>query len=204
MPTIESEEAVPASLEEALAAINGLADEPETEQAKPAPKVKKTRQSSRTRSPVSRTTPINKLEDGVENLYCNIGMALLAVSPIDATVFIRIDPSSEEMIQPTVTVKKAAQAWIQLAEQSPRVRRFLESLSRGGAWSGVAAANAPILLAIMANHGINPLEFLLKRGGEKEDESIPGNENPPSPGPIRLVNDAGWRDPTETDFGPVH
>jgi hypothetical protein len=49
-----------------------------------------------------------------------------------------------------------SKAWVKLAREKPRVRAFLETLTAGGAWRDVFAATAPVILAILLNHGLLP------------------------------------------------
>jgi DNA-binding XRE family transcriptional regulator len=49
-----------------------------------------------------------------------------------------------------------AKAWVKLARENVRVRRFLEMLTAGGAWRDVFAATAPVVIAILLNHGLLP------------------------------------------------
>lgn len=49
-----------------------------------------------------------------------------------------------------------AQAWANLAEKNPAVRRVLEALTTGSMYTEVIMATAMVMLPIMANHGLVP------------------------------------------------
>jgi hypothetical protein len=49
-----------------------------------------------------------------------------------------------------------AEAINRVADEDPRVKAALERMLSAGAWSGVVAAVAPVVLAIAANHGAIP------------------------------------------------
>jgi len=49
-----------------------------------------------------------------------------------------------------------AKAWAELARVNPTVRKVLVGLTYGGAYRGVMAATAPVILALVAHHGLLP------------------------------------------------
>lgn len=49
-----------------------------------------------------------------------------------------------------------AEAWADLAKQSPAVRRVLEGLVSGGAWGGAIMASCSIVIPIASYHGLLP------------------------------------------------
>lgn len=53
--------------------------------------------------------------------------------------------------------RQVAEAWAKVAEQDERVRRILETMISGGTWGGVVIAMLPMLLGILANHGLMPI-----------------------------------------------
>jgi hypothetical protein len=72
-------------------------------------------------------------------LYAFAGVGLM---PFDPHCAMTIAQSGED----------CAKAWDELAKNNLAVRRALQSLLATGAWSGVIAAHAPILVAVLAHH----------------------------------------------------
>lgn len=70
-----------------------------------------------------------------------------------------------------------AKAWADLADESPKVRQVLEMLMTGGAWGGVLMAMTPVVMGIMANHGLLTRDFF---GMNKEEGSTSGIQEPES------------------------
>lgn len=61
-----------------------------------------------------------------------------------------------------------ARAWDELAEQNLAVRRVLQTLIEGGAWSGVAVAHLPLLIAVLGHHGSVPESVVAMFASEPE------------------------------------
>jgi transcriptional regulator with XRE-family HTH domain len=77
-----------------------------------------------------------------------------AEMPGIATIVGAIDKFDGEVIR--MNAAQMARAWAELADESPRVRRFLILLTYGGAWRGVIAATLPVVYSIGVHHGLIP------------------------------------------------
>jgi len=86
-----------------------------------------------------------------------------------------------------------AEAWANLANESPAVKRVLESMLRGGAWAGTISTTLTMVIPIAVHHGmpipdmVSPVIFGLKPK-EKESESesataFKAERVPPEPTP---------------------
>jgi hypothetical protein len=49
-----------------------------------------------------------------------------------------------------------AEAWVDLAERDPRVKRTLERLLEATGWGGIVAAHVAIIIPVIANRGMLP------------------------------------------------
>lgn len=90
-----------------------------------------------------------------------------------------------------------AKAWSDLADESPKVRQVLEMLMTGGAWGGVLMAMTPVVMGIMANHGILTRDFL---GMNKEEDSTSGIQEPERDAPS---GEQEVREPIVGEAGPA-
>ena len=77
-----------------------------------------------------------------------------------------------------------AKAWSDLADESERVRRFLEMLLTGGAWGGVIVATMPVAIGILANHNMLPGNFLGQQEQPQEEhgDAVPSAAAGETPG----------------------
>lgn len=114
------------------------------------------------------------LEVRLEAFYMGIGVFLLPVSPKDGMLFVTFDPTNEtEPVRPTFHAKQCASSLATMAEQSPFVRNLLEKMMTGGAAGAVITSHAALILAIMANHDMNPLELLTGAMGRPSPNGAP-------------------------------
>lgn len=157
------------------------------ELGEPEPK-KPTKRPAKKRAPRRSQPP---LVERIADMYAGIGIILLPMSPNDARLFVTISEEAlaaaalgqegPDPFQPSAYSLRCARALDGWADQSPRVRKVLEQMLTGGAVAEVAVAHAPIIVGLLANHGINPLAFLLKssEGESPIDQagaaSIPNN-----------------------------
>lgn len=77
-----------------------------------------------------------------------------------------------------------AEAWANLANESPAVKRVLESMLKGGAWTGAIGATVSLVMPVAAHHGLsvpNPMDAVVF-GRRKEQEEEPTEE--PTQGPM--------------------
>jgi len=100
----------------------------------------------------------------------DIGTAIIATT--------RVDPDADPEDQEDTTV---GEAWENLAKTNPRVRAFLLKFMAGGAWTGLATAHLPILLAVMLKDGIRERIPLLDLAAAfLTDEPDDGGQEVPS------------------------
>ena len=100
----------------------------------------KTRSKPETKKP----TPAPRYSKGMfveplTQLYGMVGMAVMTVDP---------PVGKSIMMQATA----CAESLDELAKSNVQVRKVLVSITQGSAWSGVAVAHMPILLALLVNH----------------------------------------------------
>jgi hypothetical protein len=107
---------------------------------------------------------IKELEGGMQVPYCTglAGMGWI-FNPNDGLC---IAANSHNM----------ARAWSNLAAQNERVRRALEWMMAGGAWGEVFWATSPVLLGIMANHGVTLATFGLGAPATESDGTADGGD----------------------------
>lgn len=118
--------------EDHVAEIAGLSGPPEE---------KKKRVASRERATVS--ISIDKIEKELERTFGFVGVFVFARDQVCGTAILE----GAEQLAKSLRV---------LAEQNKSVRRVLERLISGGAWSGVALAGANIAIPILQHHGLIP------------------------------------------------
>lgn len=68
-----------------------------------------------------------------------------------------------------------AEAWANLAQESPAVKRVLERITQGTAWGGVIAATGMTVIPLVAHHGLLPPQIAA---------FIPHGNGPANGGPI--------------------
>lgn len=93
-------------------------------------------------------SPQSALQKRLEALL--VGFALPFAAAGDehcATIFVQRGPI-------------VAEAWANLAKESPAVKRVLENLLKGGAWGGAIAATLSIAIPVAAHHGAPMPDFV--------------------------------------------
>ena len=96
-----------------------------------------------TTSSAPRRTTTASLEKRLGGSITTIGIGVCMFSAPDGEVVVKGAPA-------------LAKSLANLADQNPAVKANLERALTAGAWSGVLAAAAPILIGIAANHGVIP------------------------------------------------
>ena len=115
-----------------------------------------------------------------------------------------------------------AEAWANLANESPAVKRVLESMLKGGAWAGAISSTLAVAVPIAAHHGAPLPDFISpiimgtgtdEEKGKSDSEPFVAERRPPpqpppsptsrngggAPGPAAvstLRTDSGLADPT--------
>lgn len=110
---------------------------PKTEDA--APKPKTTRKST--------TSKVPTLESQLEETFGGIAMVIFATG----------DTYCGEHL--AKQAKPLAQAWAELAKQSPAVDRILRRMMEGSAWGAVIFVTASTVIPIAAHHNLYPKGF---------------------------------------------
>lgn len=127
-----------------LTGISGGAEE----DAEPAEKAK-------------RPDKFSKMEEAFTEQFCMLGATVAAFSQDDGLVIIgRAQPLSNKLVA--------------LAKQNPAVYRAFKKYLDGSVYMLLAEEVATISLAIMANHGINPVAALIAkmRGGADGNANV--------------------------------
>lgn len=101
-------------------------------------------------SPISRGGTLKALENSLTEMYMALGTGVTLVSAPDGFVIVN-------------HAEKMAHSWIVLAENNPKVRKFLMKLTTGSGTGAVLIAHGAVALAIMANHDITLNTFLGKK-----------------------------------------
>lgn len=86
----------------------------------------------------------SKADQRVERLgtsLASLGLALTLVNPLDGMAVIQHSPG-------------IADALGKVAVENPRIAKFLDGATEANAWIGLAVAVTPLVLAILANHGV--------------------------------------------------
>lgn len=85
-----------------------------------------------------------------------------------------------------------AEAWANLANESPAVKEILESMMKGSAWTGAIGATCGLLIPVAAHHGA-PLPPVAARlfGAEVPEQPKPQPEPPIVPTPTPVANGNG-------------
>lgn len=137
------------------------------------PKGSKTKPKTDTAPP--KTVTKSSLRDGIAGMYGFAGAAL---------IFVNKEAANAAVVQ----ADEIADAWIELCDQSPAVRRFWEQVTTGGAWGKVVTAHVPLAIALVPGGG-NLLGGLIGGGGSspaaaKRSQSQTAPPPPPtSPAP---------------------
>lgn len=99
-------------------------------------------QEAPTRAP--RRGPKPKLQKSLEEVFAAPALAYKMTGDEWATDFVK------DRAEPL------AEAWYNLAQESPPVKRILEKLTTGSAWGGVAIATGATVLPLLAHHQLLP------------------------------------------------
>jgi len=91
------------------------------------------------RKPGRRSADIATIEDGLTQAFGMLGMGLSMVNMYDAMV---IHENAELL----------ARHWTKVAEQNPKVKKYLLTALSGGSWLGAISVTAAVLIPIAANH----------------------------------------------------
>lgn len=124
----------------------------DTEPVKPdKSKPKRTRKAAST-TPTRKKEPVKRKDEFVDPLmqmYTMAGGSMLMLAK--ATNRENLTPVAQSVIS---QAESCARAWDDLADKDESVRHALRLLCRGGAWGGVIAAHAPIILASISASGM--------------------------------------------------
>lgn len=98
-----------------------------------------------------------RLEEGFRDQFTMIGVTVTAFNEADGLVIVgRADPLSKRLVG--------------VARQNPAVYKALKKYMDGSAYMMLAEEVAVLALAIAANHGVNPVGWLIdKLKGKKAD-----------------------------------
>lgn len=126
--------------------------------ADPKDKEKKEPPKDRERkATVSRLPNRKPLQPRLEKMFAGMGLML---APIDSVCGMQIVQSSGPL----------SEAFENLANQNPRVRKVLERLLSGGAWGEVFVASMPIIVTVLSHHKILPPAVTDMFAGSPEPE----------------------------------
>lgn len=105
---------------------------------------------------ITRNTRKPDLTQPLMSVYVGIGMSLAAFPNTrdDAAVIFQ-------------NAENAAKSVAKLADEKPEVRKVLEKFLQASAYAGVIAAHMPIIIGIMANHGISIMPAGMFTNGEE-------------------------------------
>lgn len=93
---------------------------------------------------VGRNTRKPDLTQPLMQVYVTVGMALAGF------------PATRNDAQVVfANAENAAKSVAKLADDDPKVRKVIEKFLSASAYAGVVAAHMPIVIGIMANHGVN-------------------------------------------------
>ena len=116
-----------------------------------------------------RAADIAAIEDGLVMSFTMLGMGLSMVNLYDAMVI----QSNAELL---------ASHWVKVAEQNPKVKKWLLAALQGGSWITAISVTGAVLVPIAVNHDAAP-EELLKMSGmmgvtiPEEPKLIAGSRN---------------------------
>lgn len=102
-----------------------------------------------------------------------------------------------------LNAERLADAWCELAEQNPRVRKALERMLEGSAWGGAIGTTAAVAVPIAVRHGMLPPSLLQSVEGmgvelprlQRVAPAPAADAATPGPGPVDS-------EPTHTSAGP--
>lgn len=93
-----------------------------------------------------RPADIATIQDGLEQAFTFLGMGLSMVNMYDAMV---IHENAELM----------ARQWTKVAEQNPKVKKWLLNMMQGGTWAGAISVTLAVTVPILVNHDLAPEEL---------------------------------------------
>lgn len=79
----------------------------------------------------------------ITKFYAVLGEGVAQLDPVDGMMIVGIAP-------------RAGEAWAEIAKRNPLVARIWNFLTLGGAWGDLAWIHAPVVVAILAHHGLLP------------------------------------------------
>jgi len=111
-------------------------------------------ESESTEKPAKRPDRFAKLEDGFTDQFTSLGVLVMAFHQEDGAVIVsRANPLASKLTD--------------VARQNPAVYKALKRYLEGSAYINLVGEVATIGLAIMANHGINPVGWILDKAKGK-------------------------------------
>lgn len=137
------------------------------------------------------------LQKAIADQYSTIGL-VMSMSPTTASAGVAMVEQSAQ----------AAEAWVELADQNAAVRRALEQLMTGSAWTKLAMAHVPIAIALIGPR----FDGLFGGGGSaasKPGRRGPGEaKKPPPPPPPHMADVVTMPPPptptTQADSAPFN
>lgn len=93
-----------------------------------------------------RPADIATIQDGLEQAFTFLGMGLSMVNMYDAIV---IHENAELL----------AKQWTKVAEQNPKVKKWLLQVMQGGTWAGAISVSFAVTIPILVNHELVPEEL---------------------------------------------
>lgn len=88
----------------------------------------------------------------VADFYRFAAMMVFPFDPHCASVVIETDDNKDSKHYGKDRAQICAEAWDDVAQKNPQVRKFLRMMTTGGTWGALVAANAPIIMAILSHH----------------------------------------------------
>ena len=177
----------PPSVEELKAAADAAPDGPDEALPGPAPGDRAPDEKGRHRrgeaasgapEPDDGRYVPGRIAKGMNRLYRRAGKIVKAFDPAVGEALIEVTRKDDD---DDLTV---GDAWEELARVNPRIRRFLMRLITGGAWGQLAAAHAPIILAVLMKPRVLehiPFSRLIEALADR-DEPDQGATSPTPPG----------------------
>lgn len=125
----------------------------------------------------------------LEGLIGSIGAGLYLVNPYDAE---RVLAGGSEL----------AESLHQVAKDNPAVRRVLNAALATTGWAQLGAALMPVLIPILANHGVLPAEAADAQGAPRPPRAAGGRPTAPAPAPAAAAEGNGHQ-PAAGDSVPL-
>lgn len=104
--------------------------------------------------PKKRTPADKKLASSIASTYQGIGLMVTAagMSRGDGGVAGTGTAIVEQ-------AEAAAEAWLVLADQNPKVKAALRKFTEGSAFAGLVAVHIPVVMPLLASRGVIPVSF---------------------------------------------